>query len=774
MTGIPSEASCAASDKLYADVIIPRHLTGPFTYLVPRHLTSVLCIGHRVEVPFGHSHVQGAVTALMDRLPNGVDRNRLKEIRALVADSGSRKIPDPLLDLARRVAEDYVAPWGQCLRLVMPPAIPRLTGAGRFKLTELGRTALATDESLSGDVRLILKRLSRKPAGIKRATLAGSSRTTRHPSLDALIEKGWIIIVEEHRLASTMEKIETPRVAQSGGHSLNAMEARPFPAIPEEWEERLIGALATQRSERLVLQASLKYRMACLHRAIHHIVGRGLTVLVIVGEAERAEWVAGTIVRATTIPSACFHSGLPDGEKAMIWQQASRLQVVVGTRSAVFFPLTKVGMIWVERDEDPALKEPQEPRYHARDVAWTRARDERALLIVSSVHPSLETVATAEPCGTVLRQDSTVEQGPRIEVVDLRRQSRNSVLSPSLFEAIGESIRHQRGALLFLNRKGYAGALICRDCGEVPRCGSCRVALTYSRQRDRLSCAYCGTAGATPDTCASCAGRHLQLVGEGTERVEDEVRRQFPHAKVIRADGDTMGRTAQADALWQQIKKREWDVLIGTQLLLRDYAVPPVGVVGIVQADASLNLPDFRAAERTYHQLLDAVELARPQAEGGHVIIQTYLPSHHAIQAVVQRDEGIFRLEELSHRTALGYPPAVHLIALHVSGTDSKLVEKASGAWVTLLTSGPCIPGSEKDLVRQGESEGRSNQLSVLGPVPSPVPKLRGRTRLQILVKSLVREEGIRAVRATVSRLERAYPARAVKFDIDVDPIEMW
>jgi primosomal protein N' (replication factor Y) len=508
-----------------------------------------------------------------------------------------------------------------------------------------------------------------------------------------------------------------------------------------------------------------------LQQTIHLMLDRGQTALIIVGEAERAQWIAGLIRNEETgISPTCFHSGLSDQLKAEIWDQIHRqiVRVVVGTRSAIFLPLTTIGMIWIEGEEDAALKEPQEPRYHARDVAWLRAQDEQAVLVLSSAHPSLETKDAVEQRGIVVHHPLPSRARANIQIVDLRDHGRGTVLSQPLVRAIGQAIGRRAGVLLFLNRKGYAGALVCRDCGQVPRCPTCRVALMYSRQAGRLLCSYCGNVTPLPETCVSCSGPRMQLIGEGTERVEEDAKRLFPHATVIRLDGDTVRRPAQAEALWQRVAQGKWDIIVGTQLLLRRGPLPTMGLVGIVQADAGLSVPDFRSAERTYHTLLDAVGLADPAEAGGQVIVQTYLSSHHAIRAVVENDESIFLSEERSHRAALGYPPIAHLIALLVSGTDEKTVRDAAKAWMDRLIA--CTSKTLSTI----PSMGRPDHLTVLGPVPSPVPKLRGRYRWQILVKSSEREAGLDAVRITVKEMERTYQRRAIKFDVDVDPIEMW
>ena len=238
-----------------------------------------------------------------------------------------------------------------------------------------------------------------------------------------------------------------------------------------------------------------------------------------------------------------------------------------------------------------------------------------------------------------------------------------------------------------------------------------------------------------------------------------------------------MKRPAHAETLWRRIEQGEWDIIVGTQLLLRRRPLPTMGLVGIVQADAGLSVPDFRSAERTYHTLLDAVGLAVSAGAGGQVIIQTALSSHHAIQAIVQNDESVFVSEELSHRTALGYPPAVYLIALLVSGSDENMVCVAATTWVARLTacasSSVMKPTTATKAPSAIQPIGRLDRLTVLGPIPSAVAKLRGRYRWRILVKSLEREAGLDAVRTTVKELERTYQRRAIKFDVDVDPIEM-
>ncbi len=761
-------------ETLLADVIVPRHLAGPFTYTVPSSLRHTLRIGHRVLVPFGRSILEGAVVALSHILPQGLDRARLKEIRSLISEGASTDVSSSLFQLSRQVAEAYIAPWGQCLRLVLPPIPKPRAPVVHFELTEQGRAAVEAREPCSVKERVLLTRLRNKPLRLRQS----SSRPASADLLHDLKARGWVVEVQEILPTSAAPLPPTTRRENQGNLGITA------PLIPDpamSWAEPLFEAMKGQGPRRVLVQASWADRLRLLQQTIPFVLERGQTILLIVGEAERAEWVAGLLHDDEAgISPVCFHSGLSDQLKIEMWDQIHRkvVRVVVGTRSAVFLPLTAIGVIWVEGEDDAALKEPQEPRYHARDVAWLRAKNEQAVLVLSSAHPSLESRAAVEQRGIAIQKLVPPGARPNVQVVELREQGYGTVLSRPLILAMGHAISRRAGVLLFLNRKGYAGALVCRDCGQVPRCSACRVALMYSRQAGHLLCSYCGDMTPLPETCVFCSGPRMQLIGEGTERVEEDAKRWFPHATIIRLDGDTMRRPAQAEGLWRKVEQGEWDIIVGTQLLLRRGTLPAMGLVGIVQAEAGLSVPNFRSAERTYHTLLDAVNLADPAEAGGQVIVQTYLSSHHAIQAVAQNDESVFLSEELSHRSALGYPPAVSLIALLVSGNNEKVVHDAATDWVARLTACISLPVAEQTaaatISSMVQSIGQPNRLTVLGPVPSPVPKLRGRYRWHILVKSAEREVGLEAVRNTVKDMERTSRRQAIKFDIDVDPIEMW
>jgi len=408
----------------------------------------------------------------------------------------------------------------------------------------------------------------------------------------------------------------------------------------------------------------------------------------------------------------------------------------------------------VENEEDPALKEPQEPRYHAREVAYLRAEAERALVVLASAHPSLE--SRFDPEAEIHHVPQEVVLRPTIELVDLRNEPACTLLSHKLIRAMQEALQDHAKILLFLNRKGYAGTLVCRDCGWVSRCDSCIVPLTYYREARKLTCRYCGRANQLPELCPLCRTPRISPIGGGTERVETDVRRLFPQAKIARLDGDTVRRSASAQALWEGVRSNAWDVLIGTQVLFRREPLPRYGLVGILQADSGLHISEFRAAERTYHLLVDAADLACPASAGGRVIVQTRLPTHYAIQALVSGDPNRFYNEEFDARRLLRYPPVCRLAELSVIGKDLRMVEEAVKRW-----------GAD---LEQNTSD--QEPLIVLGPVSAIRRRPKGRQQYRILVKGTAVTALSRRIHDSVQKMEREYRKGRVKFIVDIDPIE--
>ncbi len=526
-----------------------------------------------------------------------------------------------------------------------------------------------------------------------------------------------------------------------------------LPEIDPAWRTHLHQCFQADHTKKIVLHAPWQHRIARLAEAIRQAHARNKSTIVVCGETAKARWLTHMLAPLTGLQIVFIQP--PSSPQRWKHHQGSTPTVIVGTRSAVFAQLDSVGLIWVEGEEDSALKEPKEPRYHARDVACLRAKQDRAVVILASEHPSME--SHFDPEAEIQRIQQDVNLQPKIELVDLTKERRGTLLSQNLRSAMREVLECKGKILLFLNRRGYARTLICRDCGWVPRCPSCTVALPYYRDVGSLTCRYCGLAEQLPDDCPLCRATHVSLVGEGTEQVETETHRLFPHATIVRLDSDTLRHPTTARSLWECARSRSYDILIGTQALFTHEPLPQHHLVGILQADSGLHVSDFRAAERTYQLLVDAASSAYPASTGGRVILQTRLPSHHAVQALLFGDPQQFYEEELTARRLLNYPPLCHLADLTVAGHNTALVEEAAIRWGATLQQPPSA---------------EEHHVVVLGPVPSLGRQLRGQHHRRLLVKGTDPDILARRLRDSVESMERQYRQKQIKFVVDMDPVE--
>ncbi|MEE8492805.1 MAG: primosomal protein N' [Nitrospirales bacterium] len=773
----------------FADVLVPRHLNRPFTYRVPNHLQDRLQVGSVVRIPFGPSTVQGVVVSLStaaatSALAPGLAMGRLREVLSVQEGANGPSIDADLLDLARSVSAHYLTPLGQCLRFMLPPdPLPKPPVA--YVLTESGRTMHQGSQRLAQRTREVLDRLAARPKGLTSSTLQRAVAGPVARTLQHMRRKGWVERRAELQPASGRQP-HTKDPAPFGSESLPPAAGAPppeaVPVVPPEWSARLCEALDENQASTLIIRAPAPLRLSALLQATQEALRRRRTALLITGEitcalnlaqAARARW--GRDVEL-------FHSGLSPRARREVWRRilGGEVKVVVGTRSAIFAPLRRLGVLAVEREEEASLKEEQEPRYHAREVAWMRARQQRALLVLASGHPSVETIHAMGSGAASLNLPEGSAGPPHLHVVDLRRNAYGTLLSRQMVEGIRDAVRRRAGVVLYHNRKGFAPLLICRDCGEAPTCRACSVALTYYRGAGQLGCRYCGTAGPLPDACPSCLATRLEPLGFGTERLEEEVRRLFPEARIGRLDRDHLRLAADIGRVHRQVWAGEIDILIGTQMLFRGAALPSVEFVGVPLAEVGLHMPDFRAAERTYHALVEATSLACSAEAGGQAVIQTFLPEHHAIASVADADASRFYDAELGFRRALAYPPFTTLIGLRVSGRHAANVRQAAQECVDLLTgfaarlagAGGSSEGARESSGRANAGPGDGAEFQILGPVPAFVHRIRGQHRWQIMVKALRGEVAREALRTVLERLEAKKGWRDVKFDVDVDPIE--
>jgi primosomal protein N' (replication factor Y) len=533
--------------------------------------------------------------------------------------------------------------------------------------------------------------------------------------------------------------------------------------------EPIVDAIRQSHSETFLLHGVTGSGKTEIYlRAVGEALRVGRQALVMVPEISLTHQILARLRGRFGDDLAVLHSGLRPGERLEQWERlrAGSTPIAVGARSALFAPLENLGVIVIDEEHDSAYKNDEGFRYHARDFARRRGKQAGCPIILGSATPSLDTRFAAEQ-GDVKRLVLANRIGgrplPSVEIVDLARErdrsprGRKVILSTALRRAIAQALADGGQSILFLNRRGFSTAILCFECGATERCINCDIALVYHASEQHLRCHYCDFQIAPPDRCSECGAPDTALMGVGTQRLEEEVRGQFPNARIARLDSDTAKRRGFTESVLRGLSDRSIDIVVGTQMVAKGHDFPGVRLVGVVVADVGLHLPDFRAAERTFQLLTQVAGRAGRDAAPGRVIVQTFDPGHYAIQPVLDHDYERFYAEELGHRKALGYPPFGRLIRALITGPDEPETRSAS-LELARLVSAIAVDGSEQE-------------LEVLGPAPAPLARLRGRYRYQLLVKGLpgplLRGAAETLVKATAGL---APPLQA---NVDVNPMSM-
>jgi primosomal protein N' (replication factor Y) len=546
--------------------------------------------------------------------------------------------------------------------------------------------------------------------------------------------------------------------------------ATPHPLTGEQSHahDTIAGALRGRRHESFLLHGVTGSGKTEVYlRLVADALALGRTALVLVPEITLTHQMVSRLRARFADRVAVLHSGLTPGERIAQWNQlrSGAVPIAVGARSALFAPLRDLGVIVIDEEHDGAYKSEEGFRYHARSLAARRARAEGCPLVLGSATPALETRYAAERGALVRLRMEDRPSGrplPAVVLVDLVKERANlprgarRTISPTLARALRETLADGAQAILFLNRRGFSSQIACVDCQDVSRCKHCDISLTYHAAANSLRCHYCDYRVRPPAKCPACGSDQLALLGTGTERVEEEVRAAFPDARIARLDRDTAQRRGSVERVLAELRAGAKNVLIGTQMVAKGHDFPGVRLVGVLNADLGLHLPDFRAAERTFQLLTQVAGRAGRGAEPGRVVIQTFAPDHYAIRPVAAHDYERFYAEEISHRESLGYPPFGRLALVRVSATDALAAREAAVALAN---------------VGREASAAQGRGVEVLGPAEAPIAKLRDRHRQQILLKH--REAGpVWRVAERIASAAEELPS-AVRATVDVNPSDM-
>ncbi len=737
---------------LLAKVAVPVPLGQAFTYSVPPELE--LRRGARVLCDFGRRRLLGIVLEIADREPE-VPPEKLKPIRALV--DPEPVLPEELLDFLLELARYYLAPVGEVMRLALP-AVER--GVAR-SLGDLGgaRTvgrSVQLARALPGDASALSKGqalavhqalLERGPTELAALSREFKSARAAVKRLEALglaqVER---VVAERDPFRAQVERDVPPELTQAQAEAVRRI-SEPLSAR-ERAAFLLYGVTGSGKTEVYL-------------RAVELAIRAGTGVAVLVPEIALTPQLVGRFRARLGERIAVLHSGLRDGDRHAMWQSLRRgeVQIVVGARSALFAPVQNLGLICVDEEHDGSFKQEEGVRYNARDMALLRAHRAGAVCVLGSATPSLASeLAVREGRLTRLVLPDRARAHavlPRVELVDLRRvgpgPTGHKLLSLSLHRAIEKTLDERGQVILFLNRRGFAPSLICESCGVVVECPSCAVAMTLHRSgRPRLACHYCDRTTPVPERCASCKSPSLSEEGAGTERIESSLAEAFPAARIARLDRD-VAAGAKSEPILERMRRREIDVLVGTQMVTKGHDLPFVTLVGVLNADAALSMPDFRAAERTFHLLVQVAGRAGRGQSPGSVLIQTWQPEHPAVRLAAHHDVDAFVERELRDREELGYPPFRRLALVRIDAVEESRAREAADRLARLArrAAGP--------------------RVEVLGPAPAPLARLRNRYRFRFLVRAVERAE----LRPVLLAVARAGADRAVRVAIDVDPMSM-
>ena len=704
----------------FAEVAVNQPVDQLFTYSV--HQMDSIGVGTLVEVPFGRRKIRGCVVRISEESPPGLSDIRVRSVSRVI--SPGYQLEPELIDLALWIADYYMAPAGDALSCVSFVGFNDVSSqtVRRFEITEAGIDALAGGEKsvhLGAKQRAALLFLAgleapATPDEIQQHAAASPS------TLKSLTERELVSEIREEvfrgddygplpiadtRLSLTLEQQD------ANDQILEAMDRR-------EHETFLIHGVTGSGKTEIYLQA------------ISKALAEGGDAIVLVPEISLTPQTVDRFRRRFGEAVGVYHSRLTLGQKFDLWKniRSGKIRILTGARSAVFAPFRDLRIIVVDEEHETSYKQDSSPRYHARDVAIMRARSCRAVTVLGSATPLVETYFKALNGKFKLLHLSQRVDGramPPVEVLDmtkeLKEESNPDLFSLRLIRACGNALEAGDQVLLFMNRRGFFNFMVCLNCQQTIKCHHCDSTLTYHKPVNRLLCHLCGREYITPKQCPKCEGTDLTLVGYGTQRVEEYVEKLFPSARVIRMDLDTTRqRNAFLDA-WRSIERGEVDIILGTQMIAKGIHLERVTLVGVPLADVSLFQPDFRASERAFSLLTQVSGRAGRGSRSGNVIIQTYVPYHYAIQFAQKHDYIGFYNKEVKVRQVLRFPPHFKLIAVLCIGDEEEATRELMAEFTRIL----------RDTAYRHESE-----VMILGPAPAPITRINDQYRWRVVIRS--------------------------------------
>jgi primosomal protein N' (replication factor Y) len=800
----------------FCDVSLPVPLDQYFTYSLPVTLEHRVQVGCRLMVPFGTRKLTGLILACHNDPPSVAAREALRlvdsepvigpELLALarwisgyycsplgevlrsmlplgseIRSGKTYSLTDAGRDAARQLlfasaAEDQTV---QILGALEHRALSAAYLKKKFPLADRALKVLEKRGFVIAERTQSERDPLRAPsASLSISALAGSAPDAKLPKA----ERELLAFLELHPGVHNLAEVETQ--VKNASTAARALARRKLiqaiekaPNAPPEYAYTAHDLNADQTAAFEAIQAGLAantFQTFLLHgvtgsgktevylKAIDAALAIGKSALLMVPEIALTPAMAGQFFARFGDRVAILHSAFSDSERTGQWRKirSGSGLVVVGTRSCVFAPVQNLGLIVVDEEHDQSYKQEENPRYHGRDVAMVRAQHAGACVVLGSATPSMESRYNAQLGKYQLLQlpaRVAARPLPRVDLIDMRQEfletRKHATFSRAMLEQLQKRLESGEQAIVLLNRRGFSSAVACRACGERVQCVNCAVTLTWHRRDRRLLCHYCNYAEKVPEKCPKCESEHIHFLGMGSEKVEEELHQQFPAARVARLDRDTVGGKHHYETILQGFREKDFDILVGTQMIAKGHDIPNVTLVGVVSADTGLGLPDFRAAERTFQLITQVAGRAGRGTLPGVVLVQTVNPEHYAVRLAAAQDYGTFYEKELQFRRSMHYPPFTVMANLLVRSEKQEDALRMAGEMEQHLGPAP-------------------EKIRIMGPAEAPVPRLKSEYRYQFLIKSGSRKL-LNELLRRAQEFGRAQKWGATALVIDVDPITL-
>ncbi|MEQ6856675.1 primosomal protein N' [Lysinibacillus capsici] len=797
---------------LIAEVIVDvstYHVDRPFDYQVPVEWISVIELGSRVKVPFGPRNVLGFVVGL--KKETDVPLNKLKAINQIL--DMEPVLTEEMLRMAKWLKNDTICYEIDALQVMLPSAL-RAKYEKMIKLQQGQQLPLEVQaifgkrqranfkeferagllpllKQLVAENIVTIENVVKQQGNVKEIRMV--QITADHQLIERALEQSSRAVKQRLLLqwmCQHLGEVFTPQqICDEAGVSISVLEAVIDKGAAQFIQEEVFRDPFTKevsRTKALQLTGEQQVALQAITTAmdeqiaqtflLHGVTGSGKTevylqaIQKVLEEGKEAIMLVPEISLTPQMTErfrsrfgemvAVMHSGLSVGEKYDEWRkiQQGKVKVVVGARSAIFAPFTNIGLIILDEEHESTYKQEDSPRYHARDVAIWRSEFYKCPIILGSATPALESFARAKK-GVYkllsLKHRALHQALPTVFIADMReelRQGNRSMFSQSLIEAIRLRLEKKEQMVLFLNRRGYSSFVLCRDCGTVVQCPNCDISLTYHRTTEKLKCHYCGYEEHVPQICPECQSDHIRYFGTGTQKVEEELYKLFPEARVLRMDVDTTKHKGAHEEILETFGAGQADILLGTQMIAKGLDFPNITLVGVLSADTSLHLPDYRAAERTFQLLTQVSGRAGRHDKLGEVIIQTYTPEHYAIELAKTQEYEPFYEREMFLRRRSNYPPYYFVALIQLSHEDVMMAAEYAGRVADWLRGN------------------LSNQVAIIGPTTASIARLQNRYRYQCLIKYKIEPNLIPVLQRLLAMYRAEWIKQGILMTVDLDP----